>query len=409
MSRPWLFCAVLLLIAPTALAQSKREEGLAFNEQGVKAFGEGDPIEALRLFLKARELIPEDATVRRNTARCMIELGDRELKAGRHERAARYYHDAGGGVPGDPVARLREARALYRALRDRDALAILKALVRDVPKNAKARELIGLVLYRLGKNALAIEHWEQALALDPKNEALAERIARTRREESVEKELYVDLSAAHFAIKYDGSSDRRVGQQVAAVLEEAYQRVGGLLGRYPQAEVSVVVYPAKTFRATTGAHKWVAGLFDGKIRVPAGGLAEAPADEVRRVLTHEYAHALVRAVGGPKVPVWLHEGFAQVATGRSRAAARRHCVRATAPALRSLVGSFARQADAGAVRVLYAAACDFVHSLLAQGGAPGLAELLESLARKEPLDQALRRIYAQDLAELYAGWLATLP
>jgi hypothetical protein len=46
---------------------------------------------------------------------------------------------------------------------------------------------------------------------------------------------------------------------------------------------------------------------------------------------------------------------------------------------------------------------------LAQGGAPGLAELLESLARKEPLDQALRRIYAQDLAELYAGWLATLP
>ena len=59
-------------------------------------------------------------------------------------------------------------------------------------------------------------------------------------------------------------------------------------------KVAVVIYPGRTFRAVTGAHGWVAGLYDGKIRVPAAGLRDAPPSAVRAVLTHEYAHALIR-------------------------------------------------------------------------------------------------------------------
>ncbi len=256
---------------------------------------------------------------------------------------------------------------------------------------------------------MAIEEWEHVLRLDPEVAKAMEQLDRVRREEAVEKELFVDLSAAHFAIKYDGVKDLAVGRQVSQALEGAYQSVGALLGRYPQTEVSVVVYPAKTFRKATGTHGWVAGLYDGKIRVPGGGLSAAPPQEVRRVLTHEYTHALLRAVGGTRVPTWLHEGFAQVAEGRLRADARRYLTQRTAPTAAQLRGRFSAKSDVQVVRRLYAGACDFVHTLFAQGGGPALADLLDLLAKGRPMDAALRRVYGQTLEELHTAWRASLP
>ena len=61
------------------------------------------------------------------------------------------------------------------------------------------------------------------------------------------------------------------------------------------------------------------------------------------------------------------------------------------------------------VRRLYAGACDLVHALLAQGGAPGLAEVHDRLGRGESLDAALKVVYGQTLQELHASWKASLP
>ena len=61
------------------------------------------------------------------------------------------------------------------------------------------------------------------------------------------------------------------------------------------------------------------------------------------------------------------------------------------------------------VRRLYAGSCDLVHTLMAQGGGPGLADLLDRLGRKQPLDEALLQVYGQSLSELYATWRAGLP
>jgi hypothetical protein len=42
-----------------------------------------------------------------------------------------------------------------------------------------------------------------------------------------------------------------------------------------------------------------------------------------RVLVHELTHAMVDAIGGPRVPTWLHEGLAQHFEGADTEAARR--------------------------------------------------------------------------------------
>ncbi len=401
--------AVLLVACPGARADDEaRARALARNDEAVRRYGQGDVAGALTLLRQALLILPDDPTLRANAARCLTTLGDAHRAAGRLDDAARDYHEAGGLVPDDPAPQLREGLALFEALRDRDAVAVLEPVARRWPDLALAHDLLARTLYRSGENARAIQHWERALALAPDDEQVRAALERARREESVEGGLVVDLGAAHFTIKYDGARDLELGRLVARTLEGAYEEVGALLGRYPSTEVAVVIYPGRTFAATTGAHGWVAGLYDGKIRVPAQGLTAAPTHEVRRVLTHEYAHALLRAVGGPRVPAWLHEGFAQVAEGRSRADARGALAGAAAPPLATLSRSFAGEADATKVRALYAAACDLVHDLLGRGGAPLLADLLDRLRRDEPLDDALRGVYGLTLAELDAAWRASL-
>mgnify|MGYP001227893002 CR=1 FL=1 len=386
-----------------------RARALALNEEAVALFQQGQEELALDRLRQALRLAPDVPTLRHNAARCLITRGDRLARERRFEEAARDYHEAASIDPQDPLPALREAQALQEALRDRDVVALLMDAVRRWPEQARAHELLARSLYRLGENRRAIEAWEEALRLDPAQEGVRAALERVRREEAVEKDLLTDLGAPHFTIKYDGGSDVALGRLVGSILEQAYLGVGQLLGRYPTSEVAVVIYPGRSFQETTGAHAWVAALYDGKIRVPAAGLQEAPRPEVQRVLVHEYAHALLRAVGGPQVPVWLQEGFAQVAEGRSSADARRLLRADAAPTLAQLEGSFASEADPARVRVLYAGACDLVQWLLGQGGGPRLADALDALARGQSTDAALRAAYGRSAQELHAEWQATLP
>lgn len=403
----------LALLAPGAApAQdeaARRQAAIERNDRAVALYREGELDGALTLLREALALAPDEAAVRRNAALCLVGLGDRAAEARRFGDAARDYHEAGTLWPEDPLPAWREAWALAQDRRGREALPLLERLLARWPDHAAGHSLLGQVRYDLGELAAALSAWERALQLDPADERARAGATRARREVGVEGDLVTDLAAPHFRIQYDGASDAALGRLVARELEEAYVRVGHLLGRYPPGEVAVVIYPAETFRVATGAHAWVAGLYDGKIRVPARGLAEADLREVRRVLTHEYAHALLFAVGGGRLPAWLQEGFAQVAQGRDRADARRDLTRAGAPTLAELSGSFTRQADPARARLLYAAACDLVHALLAQGGTPNLVDLLERFGRGEPLADAFRAVYGLTLDEAVEGWRTTLP
>ena len=51
--------------------------------------------------------------------------------------------------------------------------------------------------------------------------------------------------------------------------------------------------------------------YDGRIRVPLGGALEQR-EELDRVLSHEFVHAVVAMLGGRTVPAWVNEGLATV-------------------------------------------------------------------------------------------------
>ena len=174
------FALVLLLAAPLWAGETP-PRALELNEAGAKLYGRGDYEAAQGRFREAYTLAPEDPTIRRNLAYCLLRLGDQLLLRNDPGRALRDYGEAGSLIPTDWAPRFREGLALFRARRDREAGTTLERALADHPERVDGWELLALVRYRLGENAAAIEAWERALRLDPKNERLRQDLARARR------------------------------------------------------------------------------------------------------------------------------------------------------------------------------------------------------------------------------------
>lgn len=406
---------VLLVLANLALADDAKKEkppvekaakaaALALNEEGVKLAEKGDLEGALSRFAEALAKDEDEPTIRANAAKVHAAIGKKRFDERAFPEAAKEFKTASDLVPDELDYAHGEAVALAAGGSDRDAIPIFERILEKKPERVPTLVELGRALYRTGRNKDAIARWEQAAKLAPDDQELKETLAKAKKEESVEGELMEDLGAPHFTIKFDGKADPRIGRLVGSVLEDAYRDVGYDLGRYPVGETAVVVYPKKAFRTVTGSHSWVAALYDGKIRVPGEGIDAAHASEVKRVLTHEYTHALIRSIAGSNVPAWLHEGIAQLEEGRTRADARLALAGKALPAIEDLTGTFISDSDAARVKVRYAAAFDFVASLAEKRGKTSIAELLDRLGKGEKLDDAAKAVYGSEVAGLFDEW-----
>lgn len=392
----------------TAEEKARREAALALNEEGVKLAEKGDYELALARFAEAMAKCDSEPTIRANAAKVHAAVGKQRFDERKFEEAAKEFHAAFDLVPDELDYAQSEGVSLAQGGSDKDAIAVYERILEKKADRKDTLVALGNVLYRIGKNKDAIARWEKAAQLAPDDQELKDLLAKAKKEESVEGELFEDLEAPHFKIKFDGQGDPRIGQIVGAALEDAYKNVGYDLGRYPTAETSVVVYPKKSFRAVTGSHGWVAALYDGKIRVPGEGLDAANAAEVKRVLTHEFTHALIRSIAGSHVPAWLHEGIAQLEEGRTRADARTALAGNVLPALDDLTGTFINDSDVNRVKLRYAAAFDFVAALAEKRGRTSIAELLDRLGKGEKLDEAAKSVYGDSVSGLYDDWRASL-
>ena len=160
----------------------------------------------------------------------------------------------------------------------------------------------------------------------------------------------------------------------------AGQRIGSALTAYPPRPITVVLYTTEQFRDITRHPAWTAAAFDGRIRLPVRGVAEQ-ADQLERVLSHEFVHAVVSMLGGHTVPLWLNEGLAEVFEPGGIDNAERVLARTSArPALTDLHGSFFKLSAADAA-VAYAFSARAVQRMIELRGAPAVVQLLQDLGR----------------------------
>ena len=100
---------------------------------------------------------------------------------------------------------------------------------------------------------------------------------------------------SHFLVKYEGREKIEAGRIILRILEDAYGAVGRGLSYYPDREMQVILYSGQQFQEVTDAPGWSGGIYDGKIRIPIGGI-EQETPGLRRLLYHEYTHAVVRSI-----------------------------------------------------------------------------------------------------------------
>lgn len=270
----------------------------------------GEYEKALKQLQREYDLFPLNATTKSNLARVYGLVGRRQLERRQYDEAAASFDHARELEPDNPEFRLGRGIALYGGKHYDDALFELEQARIFGPDTVDIFFYMGKVYYDTGNLEGALDAWEKGLALDPANDKLRSLVKKTAREASVEGRMKKE-TGSRFTITFDVATETRFADDIVDALGTAYNRVGADLDCYPEAPVPVLLYTRKDFRAVTAGPEWSGGIYDGKIRLPIGGLREIT-PQVRAVLQHEYTHVVVRELTKGNCPTWLNEGLAQV-------------------------------------------------------------------------------------------------
>jgi tetratricopeptide (TPR) repeat protein len=239
---------------------------------------------------------------------------------GRSAEAVDAYERALQRVPAHRVAALELGWLSIREDRDERARRVALDAAMAHPDDPHLEALLGELDYREDRLRRAAARYRRAVELAPGETPYANRLEKIERELAAESG-YDRADSGHFTIRFDGEQDDELARMLLDPLEDAWDELGAELDALPRQPITVVLYTREAFHDTTRAHRRVAGLYDGKIRLPAGGL-DRVTEPLERVIRHELVHALIHVKGRGRVPRWLHEGLAQRFEPRPLAPAR---------------------------------------------------------------------------------------
>ena len=303
-------------------------------------------------------------------------------------------------MPQDPSLALGAGVAAFRlGQNDAAEMWFQRALALDAAY-VPASEWLGELQYREGRIKEAIVTLESALQRSPKSEPLQRRLAEWQKEAQRQERFY-ESRGAHFTVLFEGPADEALARRIVERLETEYWRIGAALSTYPSKPITVVLYTTEQFRDITRLPAWTAAAYDGRIHVPIRGALAQP-DQLDRVLSHEFVHAVVAMLGGRNVPVWLNEGLAVVFEPGGSADVEQTFARVSGrPPLNSLHGSFAKLSGSEA-RVAYAFSAHAVQRMIDVRGPYAIIALLQDLARGAEFASA----FQQRLAMRYEDFQA---
>ncbi len=290
------------------------------------------------------------------------------------------------------------AAQLIQENRPREALNLLERAIRSAPRDPGLLSLAGFAAYRADHARLAVEYWEEALALKPNPSV-------RRMYEAAKRELEEDRSGrklfgTRFALRYNpGQMKPETARRIVAMLEQEWSRIAMELGCRTEERIVAIVQTPEEYRRTTDAAEWSAGQYNGRIRVAASDQTRLD-ERTRRIFAHELVHACLAGLG--KFPVWLHEGLAQKLSGERLGAYEREMVRRMAaqgqlPRLENLSQTWARMSPLHA-KVAYSTALMAIELFLEEHPALGARNLVHNpnlvAQMQQELDRRLQSLQA---------------
>ena len=381
----------ILLMAP-ALASAN--PGMVMNpllEEGAALLQQGRTVEAISSLQAAERRLPNPADAAPLLGEAYLKFGMQSLNQMATRTARDAFATAKGYIPRDfrpyqgmALAWLHEGQPVPATAELYEALAL-------AGDRSDLYMLLGRAHYETGQLDQAEAAWVKAAELGAVDEA-APHLEKVRRELRAEKTMSRDL-AGKFTLAYaQGVSDVLAGE-VLDVLEDAYQDVGRDLNYYPEADIPVLLYARDDFAAVTRSPGWAAAVYDGKVRVPLGGI-DRMNPQLRALLHHEYVHVVVRFLGKGRAPVWLNEGIAEVVERRVFESPRADVA---VPGAKLPEGALDRPFTGlpdDQVRLAYQQSYERVRRLVNLCGWPPVAELLQRLGAGEKWEAAVAGAYA---------------
>lgn len=406
-----LFCQLFLwflLLCVPSVALSSVDRLVA---SGVEHLNRQEYQQAIDVLLEAEPRLPESASISKLLGMGYLGLGHQHLQDRRYEEARIAFEQGLFYMEDDARLWFGDAVAAYHLGQYAEAeTSVQNAIVID-DSQVVFYQLLGQIQYATGQFPQALDTLEYASTMEG-GEAAAVLLEKVRREWAIEQEMEQDYQGV-FEISYADNGQSDLADAILDVLNDAYREVGYDLDFYPEIQVPVLIYNRREFKQVTKSPDWAGAVYDGKIRIPLGGMTRMTSP-LQALLYHEYAHVLVRYLGKGRVPTWLNEGFAEVAgrqfhdppLERLQLAREQDALLS----LETLEKSFAKMSSDQAA-LAYEQSYSLTYFLIDYFGAFWFKDLLLALGSGLPFEQAIEKVYADygmDWAAIEAEWRRSL-
>jgi hypothetical protein len=269
------------------------------------------------------------------------------------------------------------------------------------PQFALARLVLAQVIKRQGDLNEAIRQIEMAADGLADEATVRDTLDRWKRERELHDHMLTTVGN-FFTVQFEGAQDATLAAQALESLNRAYWRITDIFGTVPQQSIPVVLYTGEQFKDITRSPQWAAGAYDGIIRVPMKGAGDN-GEDLDRVLSHEFVHAMIRSMATRGLPTWLNEGLASVLESEDLEwATLRVAKAARIPSLDVLSTSFNKLSDKDA-QIAYAASALAAKRLLDEAGGPAIANLLRDLGDGVPFEDAVLLRIQKSFADFSAS------
>jgi len=403
------FIATLALLLFLFAGTADAGDAAGCSAQAEALMGRGEYNKALDELKSCFSLFPYNEILRRDLAAAYAGNAQRDLKLSRYREAAEGYSQAHDLYPGNQRLGLMRGIALYLG-KNYDAA---RAELLLAGEGAEPLLFLGKISYDTGDLPAALANWRRALELEPGNASVRGLIDKAERELPVESKMDKGYSSM-FDISYDAELPPGLASEVLDALEAAYNRVGADLGLFPTTRIPVLLYTKSDYSSVTAGPDWSGGLYDGKIRLPVGGVTKVT-PQMRGILFHEFTHVLIAELTHGNIPTWLNEGlaeiegrkeFAQSAPSITRAARGGHLL-----PLATLSGSFASMARAEA-GLAYQQSYSIADFMVTRYGWYAVQGILRHLGERASLEAAVAMAlsdWSLDLPGVIREWRESLP
>jgi len=404
---------LLLLLITLSARPASAGDPLSYSTQAQELVSHGELDKALEGLKRGFSLYPYDEQLKRNLSVVYAQIAQRELKLGRYAQSAAYFAEARDlsrePSPDSAFLTLMRGIALYLDKNYDSARAEL-AQAGDA---AKPLFFLGRISYDTGDLPGALALWRRALEQDPGDKATLALIQKAERELPVESKMDKGYSSM-FDLSFDAELPQGLAGEVLDALESAYNSVGADLGLFPTTRIPVLLYAKRDYSSVTAGPDWSGGLYDGKIRLPVGGVTRITA-QMRSILFHEFTHVLIAQLTGGNVPTWLNEGLAEIEGRKEFAHPEPEFARAAQEGrllpLSAISGSFGSMSGAEA-GLAYQQSYSLVNFMVSRYGWYAMQGILKGLGERATIEAAVAQAlsdWSLDLPAVVREWRASLP